>query len=147
MAALKSLMNPIFKWQNFEIDQILVKNPKFVLALELKVLRLWGSFLGIWPSIYVLKGWYIETPQKVSITVTFGEQVVSPPPTRISNSERPPGEGLKSSTNMYCFSVLAGTWPRVVSPALLSCVQWAQATCYSTRLVLLTMRKHRNQGE
>ena len=26
--------------------------------------------------------------------MTFGEQVVSPPPTRISNSERPPGEGL-----------------------------------------------------
>ena len=32
----------------------------------------------------------------MSITVTFGEQVVSPPPTRISNSERPPGEGLKA---------------------------------------------------
>ena len=45
---------------------------KFVFALESKVLRLGGSFLGIWPSIYVLKGWYIETPQKVSITVTFG---------------------------------------------------------------------------
>ena len=44
---------------------------KFVLALELRVLKQEGSSFEIRFSIYVLKGCYKETPQKLAITLSL----------------------------------------------------------------------------
>ena len=55
-------------------------DPNFVLALELKVLKLEGLSYAIRPSIYILKGWYDETPPKVAVTVIVGVMAFLPPP-------------------------------------------------------------------
>ena len=54
LTALGSRESPIFKILRLTDFQAL--DPNFVLALELKVLKLEGSSYGIRPSIYVLKG-------------------------------------------------------------------------------------------
>ena len=44
-------------------------DPNFVLAIELPIPKLEGSSYGMRPLIYVLKGWYDETPKRVAIRV------------------------------------------------------------------------------
>ena len=62
-------------------------DPKFVSALETRVLKLEGSTFGIRPSIYALKGWYKESPppqkKKVSMTVICGAKVSPPFPAKL----------------------------------------------------------------
>ena len=64
--------------------------PKIHVALEPKVLKLEGSSFGKRPSIYVLKGWYNETPIKVKVPRTVILGVKAPPPRpaliRVNNS-------------------------------------------------------------
>ena len=65
---------------NFVIQQIAkIWDPKFYLALEPKVLKLEGSSFGNSPSIYVLKGWYDDYPQKSSQNSHFVAEDVPPP--------------------------------------------------------------------
>ena len=51
-------------FQILRLTDFQARDPNFVLALELRVLKLEGSSYDIRPSIYILKGWYDETPPK-----------------------------------------------------------------------------------
>ena len=51
LAALRSQKTPIFKKQIDQIHQIQIQHRNFVFALDPKVLRIGGSFIGIRPSI------------------------------------------------------------------------------------------------
>ena len=48
------------------------------MALELPILKLKGSSYDIRLFIYVLKGWYDETPRKVAITVILEAKTFLP---------------------------------------------------------------------
>ena len=66
-------------FQILRLTDFQARDPNFVLALELRVCKLEGSSYDIRPSIYVLKGWYYETPKKVAVTVILGAKAFLPP--------------------------------------------------------------------
>ena len=65
------IKSKVFHFKNLRHFNFQALGPKFVLSLEPRVLKVEGSFFGIRPSIYVLRGCY-ETPQKSSNDRDFG---------------------------------------------------------------------------
>ena len=74
--------------KNLRFFKVQALDPKFVLALEPRVLKLEDSSFGIRLYIYVLKGGYKETPPKVAITVILGAKAFLPLPCIIIILER-----------------------------------------------------------
>ena len=54
-------------------------DPKFQLALEPKVLKLEGPSFENMTSIYVLKGWYEETPQDKGLPISPEDDTLQVP--------------------------------------------------------------------
>ena len=70
-----------------------------------------GSSFGNRHSIYVLKGWYNETPQKVPIAVIFKEQAFLPYPVQISYSQRPYRQRLRfEPMTIKIWNLYSKTW-------------------------------------
>ena len=98
LAVFQSLIFKIVIFIDFQaLDSI------FVTALEPKGLKLEGLFFGIWHSIYILKGCYVEPlPKRSHNSDLRGEGVFTSPPCWII---LPKYCATKKPTRLSCFNV------------------------------------------